>query len=222
MIKRIIAISFIFVCTTVAWMILGATIFSRTYSASGHLDEKVASSWGTRQTQTPPTAAYWTEKLMTEQVQENGQTYNREVKKSVPTTLPLESSRVNVALNLDYRQKGLLWYSTYAVDFAGAYKFRNTGATNEQVDFQLKFPASQAVYDDLTVMIDDKPVPIRTNSSGVTATVPLEAGQTAAVTFSYRSQGMESWVYKFGEDVSQVRDFALNMKTNFKEVDFPA
>jgi len=222
MIKRIIAISFIFVCTTIAWMILGATIFSRTYSASGHLDEKVASSWGTQQKQTPPTAAYWTERLVTEQVQENGQTFNREVKKSVPTALPLESSRVNVALNLDYRQKGLLWYSTYAVDFAGAYKFRNTSATNEQVDFQLKFPASQAVYDDLTVMVDDKPVPIRTDSSGVTATVPLEAGQTAAVTFSYRSQGMESWVYKFGEDVSQVRDFALSMKTNFKEVDFPA
>src|SRR5262249_16007317 len=29
--KRIFAISFIFVCTTVAWMILGATIFQRTY-----------------------------------------------------------------------------------------------------------------------------------------------------------------------------------------------
>lgn len=222
MIKRITAISFIFICTTVAWMILGATIFSRTYSADGHLEEKVASSWGTKQTQAPPTASYWTEKVVSEQVQENGQIYNREVKKSVPTALPLESSRVNVALNLDYRQKGLLWYSTYAVNFAGAYKFRNTSAANEQVDFQLKFPASQAVYDDLTVMVDDKPVPIRTNSNGVTATVPLGAGQTAAVTFSYRSQGMESWVYKFGEDVSQVRDFALNLKTNFKEVDFPA
>src|SRR5579859_6673578 len=101
MIKRIAAIAFIFVSTTVAWMILGATIFSRTYSANGHLDDKVASSWGTKQTQTPPTAAYWTEKLVTEQVQENGRTFDREVKKSVPTALPLESSRVNVALNLD-------------------------------------------------------------------------------------------------------------------------
>jgi len=31
MIKRIAAIAFIFLCTAVAWAILGATIFQRTY-----------------------------------------------------------------------------------------------------------------------------------------------------------------------------------------------
>ncbi len=221
MIKRIAAISFIFLCTTVAWMILGATIFSRTYSADSNLASKVASSWGTRQTQTPPTAVYWKETTVTEQVQENGRAVEQQVKRSVPVALPLESSRISVNLNLNHRQKGLLWYSTYAVDFAGGYKFRNTSQQEESVDFQLKFPAAQAVYDDLRVMINDNPAPIRSDSSGVTATVPLAAGQTAAVTFSYRSQGMESWAYKFGDEVAQVRDFALTMRTNFKEVDFP-
>jgi inner membrane protein involved in colicin E2 resistance len=221
MIKRIAAIGFIFLCTTIAWMILGGTIFSRTYSADSNLASAVASSWGTKQSQAAPAAAYWTEKLITEPLQQNGQTYDQQVNKLVPTYLPLDSSRVNVVLNLDHRQKGLLWYSTYTVDFSGAYKFRNSSATDQSVDFLLKFPASQAVYDNLTVTVDDKPVPVRTDSSGVTATVPVAASQTAAVTFSYRSQGMESWVYKFGDDVSQVRDFALNMKTNFKEVDFP-
>lgn len=221
MIKRITAICFIFICTTIAWMILGGTIFSRTYSAGDHLADKVASSWGTKQTQCAPTAVGTSEVLASESYEKNGQSYERKVKKEIATALPLESSRVNVSLNLDHRQKGLLWYSTYTVDFAGGYKFLNNTAAEQNVDFQLKFPASQAVYDNLTVMVDDKPVPIRTDSSGVTATVPLEAGQAAAVTFAYRSQGMESWVYKFGDDVSQVRDFMLTMKTNFKEVDFP-
>jgi len=40
------------------------------------------------------------------------------------------------------------------------------------------------------------------------------------VNFSYRSQGMSSWDYKFGDDVSKVNDFVLNLKTNFKDVDF--
>jgi inner membrane protein involved in colicin E2 resistance len=222
MIRRIAAISFIFLCTTIAWMILGGTIFQRTYSADSNLASAVASSWGSKQSQSAPTATYWTEELVTEQVQQNGRTYDRQVKKQVPTVMPLDSSRVNVVLNLDHRQKGLLWYSTYAVDFSGAYKFRNTSASDQPVDFQLKFPASQAVYDNLTVTVDDKLVPIRTDSSSVIARVPVAAGQTAAVAFSYRSQGMESWVYKFGDDVSEVRDFALNLKTNFKEVDFPA
>ena len=34
MIKRISAIVFIFLCTAVAWAILGATIFQRTYDSS--------------------------------------------------------------------------------------------------------------------------------------------------------------------------------------------
>ena len=222
MVKRIAAISFIFLCTTVAWMVLGGTIFSRTYSSSGHLDDKVAASWGSRQMQAAPTAVYWTERLVSEPYVENGESYEHQIKKAIANRLPLESSRVDIVLNLDHRQKGLLWYSTYAVNFTGAYKFLNPTASQQNVDFQLKFPASQAVYDNLTVTVDDKPVAVRTDKDGVSATLPLEAGQTAAVTVSYRSQGRESWIYKFGDDVSQVKDFQLTMKTNFKDVDFPA
>src|SRR4029453_6090173 len=37
----------------------------------------------------------------------------------------------------------------------------------------------------------------------------------------YRSQGLNEWRYSFGSDVTQVRDFTLRMKTNFKDIDFP-
>ena len=39
MTKRIIAIAFIFICTSVAWAILGGTIFSRTYDSGAALFE---------------------------------------------------------------------------------------------------------------------------------------------------------------------------------------
>lgn len=221
MIKRIAALTFIFVCTTVAWVILGATIFARTYSADDRLENKVASSWGSSQTQCPPAAAYWVTKVKEEETVQNGQKVVRKIPESTRVPLPLESSRVNVALHLDHRRKGLLWYSTYAVDFAGAYRFTNTSSQDEAVSFQLKFPAAQAVYDDLAVLVNGHPATIRTDSNGATATVTLPAGKPVALNFSYRSQGMGSWVYRFGDDVSQVHDFVLNMKTNFKEVDFP-
>jgi inner membrane protein involved in colicin E2 resistance len=220
-IKRIAALTFIFVCTTVAWVILGATIFARTYSADDRLENKVASSWGSSQTQRPPAAAYWVTKVKEEETVQNGQKVVRQVQESTRVALPLESSRVNVALHLDHRQKGLLWYSTYAVDFAGIYRFTNTSSQDEAVSFQLKFPAAQAVYDDLAVLVNGQPAAIKTDSSGATATVTVPAGKPVTLGFSYRSQGMGSWVYRFGDDVSQVHDFVLNMKTNFKEVDFP-
>jgi hypothetical protein len=222
MVKRIAAIAFIFACTTVAWMILGGTIFSRTYSAGDRLENKVAASWGSPQVQLPPTATYWVERTHTEESTENGQKVTRQVTGPVAAGLPVESSRVNVAVRLDPRQKGLLWYSTYAVDFSGAYSFRNSTAQDQSVSFRLKFPASQAVYDDLAILVDGKPLPITTDSSGARVSATVAAGQALPVTFSYRSQGMGSWVYKFGDQVSQVRDFVLDMKTNFKDIDFPA
>ncbi len=37
---------------------------------------------------------------------------------------------------------------------------------------------------------------------------------------SYRSQGLDTWRYAFGTDMSQVRDFALRARTNFTGIDF--
>src|SRR5438445_5341350 len=58
MIKRIAAITFIFLCTAVAWAILGATIFQRTYSLDSFSASRVASTWGSPQNQAPPEAVY--------------------------------------------------------------------------------------------------------------------------------------------------------------------
>ena len=58
MIKRIAAITFIFLCTAVAWAILGATIFQRTYDSDSSSESRVASTWGAPQNQTPPLATF--------------------------------------------------------------------------------------------------------------------------------------------------------------------
>jgi inner membrane protein involved in colicin E2 resistance len=220
MVKRIAALSFIFICTTIAWMILGATIFSRTYSQNGSLQNEVSSSWGSRQLQSAPTAAYYVERLRMQEVTVNGMKEQRPVTESVPMHVPLESSRVDVDLHLDPRQKGLLWYSTYTVGFSGAYTFVNDSGTDRSLYLRLNFPAERAIYDDLTVLVDGHPLPVTTDNGGATVNIQTPAGKPVNVNFSYRSQGMTSWDYKFGDDVSKVKDFALNMKTNFKDVDF--
>ena len=47
MTKRIAAIAFIFICTTIAWFILANTINTRTYSSDDELKHRVSSTWGT-------------------------------------------------------------------------------------------------------------------------------------------------------------------------------
>ena len=55
MARKIIAIVFIFICASVAWAILGATIFARTYDSGTVSSNRVASTWGTAQNQGPLT-----------------------------------------------------------------------------------------------------------------------------------------------------------------------
>jgi inner membrane protein involved in colicin E2 resistance len=225
--KRITAIAFIFVCTTIAWAILGGTIFSRTYSDQNQrISGAVATNWGTAQTQVPPSALYYVERAKTDLHLEDGKPISRQVTEQVAHALPLERSRVEVALNLGHRQKGLLWYSTYAVNFSGLYTYRNTSDEQQNVTFTLDFPAAQAIYDDLIVLLDGKAVNISTGAGKASTTASIAGGQSVVLTFGYRSQGLDSWNYKFIESaadsrVSQVKDFNLSMHTNFKAIDFP-
>jgi len=72
----------------------------------------------------------------------------------------IDASRVAASLHIDYRQKGLLWFSTYKVDFDGAYTFQNPTAREEEFVIQLPFPAQQAVYDNVQLLLDDKPLAV--------------------------------------------------------------
>lgn len=222
MTKRIIAIAFIFICTSVAWVILGGTIFSRTYSLDAVAENRVASTWGSPQNQAPPIATFTRSFPKTEEITENGKKTVKTTKDNVTTPLPLESSAIDVALELEHRQKGLLWYSTYNVAFSGVYGFRNSSDKEETVDFVLKYPTAQAMYDDLTFAVDGAALPVTSRDNGSMGRMNIAPGRTTQLRVGYRSQGLDEWRYSFGgQDVTQVRDFSLKMKTNFKDIDFP-
>jgi inner membrane protein involved in colicin E2 resistance len=222
MTKRIVAIIFIFVCTAVAWAILGSTIFYRTFDTDTRLEGQIASIWGAPQSQVPPTASYQRVELKTTETVEDGKKKTVTTKENVTTSLPLESSRVAVTLNLEYRQKGLLWYSLYTVDFGGTYVFRNSTNEEQRVGYTLSFPATQAIYDDFVFTLDGQPLIPRNEKTYAVAEAPLGAGKTATLKVGYRSRGLSSWKYNFGGEVAQVRNFQLKMLTDFKDIDFPA
>ncbi|MFN2491823.1 MAG: inner membrane CreD family protein [Pyrinomonadaceae bacterium] len=222
MTKRLIAIAFIFVCTSIAWGILGGTIFSRTYSVDEIAQNRVTSTWGAPQNQAPPIASFKEKIVRNEESTENGKKIIKVVQEELTRTLPLERSVVDVSLDLEHRQKGLLWYSTYKVAFAGAYSFRNTSDKERTVNFVLNFPTSNAIYDELVFTIDGAPVSVSNEQNAAIGSTNIAPGQVAQLALGYRSQGLNEWRYSFsGGDVTQVRDFSLKMKTNFKEIDFP-
>jgi inner membrane protein involved in colicin E2 resistance len=233
MVRHILAIVLIFIATTVAWAILGSALLYRTYQSDSELRGRVQSTWGAPQEQLPPTAT-WSE-TVTKFVESTGQgrTAHRAVQTTTTATLPLERTRARVALDLTHRLKGLRWFSTYQVDFHGAYTFRNPSTRDRRVTFTLQFPATQAIYDDLVFTVDGKPVATEHSQGGTRGTVEVGAGRTALLEVGYRSQGLERWAYGLrpaegaaadgtaAPDVAEVRDFELAMTTNFAAIDFP-
>jgi inner membrane protein involved in colicin E2 resistance len=222
MVKRIVAIAFIFVCASVAWVILGGTIFSRTYDLDQASGKRVASTWGIPQNQSPPKASHQYANVRNEESVENGKKIVRKIEEQIEAPIPLDSSHIDVALDLEHRQKGLLWYSTYKVNFGGVYSFHNPSDKEQSVTFTLNFPAAQAIYDDLVFSIDDVPASISNANNSASATSKIGPGKSAILKVGYHSQGLNEWRYSFGNgEVQQVRDFSLNMKTSFKDIDFP-
>lgn len=220
MLRQILALAFIFVCTTIAWVILGSTIFSRTYGANQQLQGHVASTWGTAQEQSPPIAHYIVKETKNSTTLENGKlvVHEEQVERQIP--LAIQGSRINVDIKLDPRQKGLLWYRTYAVDFAADYVFHNNATEPQNVSFRLKFPAQKAIYDGLQMKSNDQPVQLFTDDQGTVGQSMVPPQSDVRLHVAYRSQGLDSWRYLLGEGIAQAHDFQLVMHTNFRNIDF--
>ncbi len=203
MFKRIVAIGLIFVFTSVAWLGLAALIQFRTQSAYRGLWGEVAELWGGEHHQRAPRIHY--------------RQGSREVE-VIPS-----SSRIAVSFDLDQRKKGLLWYSTYGVDFSGSYTFTNPTDEAREFFVTFVFPTPAAIYDGFRFVVDGQEVDVTDASKNeVETSVVVGPGETVPVHVSYRSRGLDRWYYSFGEGVSQVKDFRLEMTTDFKAIDFPA
>jgi len=220
--RQIGALAFIFVCTSLAWMVLGGVTSARTQSQDQKLRENVGQLWGTIQKQHVP-RVYYQKKVNKKVV-----TF-RDDKRIVETVtetenhpLDVESSDISVRLQLEHRKKGLLWYPTYTVDFHGIYRILNTTSAFHSAYFEYTFPAADGVYDNFALLLDGEKVKqLRPSAGNVVQRFDLGPREAKEVVIDYRSQGMDEWWYVFGNGVSHIRNFKLTMVTDFDKIDFP-
>jgi hypothetical protein len=224
MLKRIAGIVLVFLCTTVAWFFLAGTVQFRTERQDNKLRAAVGRIWGEPLKQTAP--AFWYETQSTEKVttrtadalttEEKVLTHRHDV--------GLEGSAVRADLCYEPRRKGLLWYSTYRVRFDAEYRASNPTSEARTLYFAFPLPSPGAVYDGFEMKVNGRPVASperRGESMGTSATVP--PGGRMDVRVSYVTQGLDEWWYRFGEgSVAQVRDFSLEVRTDFDGFDFPS
>jgi hypothetical protein len=227
--RRLFAIALIYLLVTGAWGFLGGSLVVRTGEFDGKLAREVASLWGGEHVQVAPVSWIQRPKPVTEQVQEkdaSGRSVTRTMTRPGVDSVPvaLSSSRLRADLDLDQRRKGLLWFDTYAVRFAGSWKVRNPDPETRRVFVRLTFPSTEAIYDGFRFTVNGVAAgPVRDLSAGIEASADVPPGGEVPVEVAYTSRGLGQWSYAFAAaGVAQVEDFALAMRTDFAAIDFPA
>jgi hypothetical protein len=227
MIRRYVVLAVVWVGCTAAWMLLGATLLVRSGETSSALVNEVHQLWGPPLDQAAPGGQYTEQRPREERRvlhDANGRPYETTVQKmeDVSFPLPLVSTRARVSLALEHRQKGLLWFPTYAADFEGRYAVQNDTTATRAVTVSFPLPAQGAIYDGFEVL-DEKGQPIRAEVDGGSAHWAVSLPPSARHVFQvrYRTRGTSSWTYRpAGAGSSIIRDFSLEIRTTARGIDF--
>ena len=142
----------IFIISLIAWQILSSVMKNRSYVKDQYGYKTVGMLWGNEHLQTSPTGVMkWNKTSKRKMTKSEKRNYinkkqyeadmdayraGKKIRKvkiqqdelyiilenEHRENISLESSDIQVDLDLDHRKKGLLWYSTYNVNFNAIYK----------------------------------------------------------------------------------------------------
>lgn len=227
-IKRVIGIGVIWCVAAVGWMVLGNVTEHRTREMGTKLQEGVESLWGNPQTQDAPALTFeWVVENNVQRTEtQNGVAVQvselvRETK--LQPMLP-DQSRIDVDLSSDLRRKGLMWYSLYDVAFGARYAYKHVEPIAGTLSVRFAFPDRRAIYDGFRFLVNGRDFAgaVDASDGSITAQIPVATGESVDIQLGYKSRGLASWVYAPTRSVARLRDFELNLRTHFKDIDFPA
>ena len=203
---RFVVISIIFASAGAAWAILGGNLEYRTSKLQKSLAEEVNNLWGPSSlVQKAP--------------------YLQAVR-----GYRVEPIKTEAAVEFEHhnRYKGLLWFSTYTVNFSGEYTVQApiTGQTGKAALFNFELPHGASFFENLRVSLDGQIRAVKYKASnGNILVIPLPADNAPhRIAVSYKTRGRDRWEYalsRSGKEPILVKDFKLTARTNFKEIDYP-
>lgn len=241
--KYFIAVAFVWIGCTVAWIVLGSTLVYRSGEMSAELTNEVDRLWGPPLTQAPANVSYQLAKTVKEKTTSTdaqGRTIENVLEREVMEThfLPLVNSDVHAHLALEHRQKGLLWFPTYALDFGARYEFTND--TDAARDVTVRFPldscagemraehrgsaacTSNSVYDGFRIEDERggrRAIVVENNVARFAQ--KLAPGEKLSFNVRYKARGRSSFRYALTQGTGRVDGFRMRVSTDFAKVDFP-
>jgi hypothetical protein len=140
-------------------------------------------------------------------------------------SLPLAKQVVKVDAAMNYRKRGLTYFSGFDFVFAGHFEVVNP--ESHDIDVVFVFPVEMAqnkvLLSELSFQVNDKAEPFEHDADidKVVWTGRLEAQKSVTFDVRFKGRGLESFVYAL-DPASPVRDFNLEMHvTGGDNYDYP-
>jgi len=219
--KRLIAIGFIWLGCAVAWVVLGSAVVVRSGEASSEMTQEVQKLWGPPMQQMPPRVL-----VPPPAAAEPSDGTQAAAQAAQPALVAaqkaaLDASDIAVRLALTHRQKGLLWFPTYEVDFAARYTFVNDSPNDATLTIELPLVPGEVVYDGFAVSTEGgRPVDVAIREGSARWEAEMAPGERREYAVKYRSRGTSQWHYALTAGTGKVKGFRLTLDTDFGNIDF--
>jgi hypothetical protein len=179
-----------------AGAVIAGQIGDRHHFASSELYQDVIERWGAPIVQPVPSVRYV----------ESGTVF------SGLETLPLARQDVAIDATMNYRKRGLAYFSGFDFTFRGAYEVANgEGKTIDLVFvFPIQMSKNKVLLSDLELRVDGEPQPVdlAENADRLVWTGRLADGESLAVDIAFAGRGLDSFTYEL-DPALPVRDFHL-------------
>jgi hypothetical protein len=192
-----------------SWVI-AAQVQQRDGFAGSHVAQDVESRWGAPVMQPAPSLRY---------VQSG--TIFTELK-----ALPFDQQQIQVDAKMNYRKRGLRYFSGFDFAFTAAYRVKNTEPNDIDVAFifPIELNKSQVLLSELKFRVDGKDARLDLGKGGnrLVWTGRIAKGESAEFRIRYQARGLESFVYKLDPALA-ARDVKLHLGVAGGEnFDYPA
>jgi hypothetical protein len=206
---------------SIAAIAIGARIDSRHKDSYSKGRESVNTIWGGSITQHPPVLTFDTEGQREYENKKTGEIQYQV--KTIEKGLSFEAQKLTLKLTKNIRQKGLLIFPGYVLEFQGEYVIKNSTGKSAKINFQMDLPNQAGNLTDVNVSFEDKPYKEDSNlADGIDWSGRLGSEETRKLKVSYKAQGTESFVYELASQKIEIKDFLVQMETNFIDYTIPS
>lgn len=200
---------FVFLPLLIGWVLLTMRLQMRTDFATSRQLSSVKRIWGGNLEQPMPSLRY----------------------KGFGSDVPnlnrgeINASEIGVKLTVDYRKKGLVYYTGYNANFTGKYTIQNPQNEKIYLSFIFPYPMQQGegLLQDVKLLVNGKEDTENTEYQPnlVLWTGALEPAQALEMTVAYTGRGLNYFMYGF-EPGKQINQFKLKITVvGTKAVDYP-